>query len=110
MGEKAEPALAKVFESEPNPRIRARALWLLTKLWNMNHSAIPLINAASDQNSDIQCTIVRATRQLVRRILAEPPQNQKRVATLLPAEAVIGNVALPIFTRATVSAPDVRRE
>src|SRR5436190_24154529 len=32
MGEKAEAALAKVFESDPNPRVRARALGVLGKL------------------------------------------------------------------------------
>lgn len=32
MGDKAEAALAKVFESDPNPRLQARALWLLNKI------------------------------------------------------------------------------
>ena len=31
-GTKAEPALAKMFREDPNPRFRARALWLLSKL------------------------------------------------------------------------------
>lgn len=32
MGESAEPALTKMFQNDPNPRVRARAFWLLGKL------------------------------------------------------------------------------
>jgi putative membrane-bound dehydrogenase-like protein len=67
MGEKAEPALAKVFESDPNPRVRARALWLLSKLSGQGivHTLNSLIQ---EKDSDIRITALRALRQVVRRL------------------------------------------
>ena len=61
MGEKAEPALAKVFESDPNPRIRARAFWLLTKIPGKQPSW--RAKGFDDKSPDIRIAAIRAARQ-----------------------------------------------
>ena len=62
-GQEAEPALTRLFRSEQNPRIRARALWLLSKLRGDETSLLRLRTAAQDANPDIRITAVRAARQ-----------------------------------------------
>lgn len=71
-GEQAEPALAKMFREDPNPRMQARALWLLAKSnlpgsgryqWN----AMKPGNAAND---DLSVVGIRALRQ------QDPPRSQ----------------------------------
>jgi hypothetical protein len=52
--------LAKVFTSDPNPRYRARALWLLAAGPN---AASHLGTAARDKDADIRITAFRAARQ-----------------------------------------------
>jgi putative membrane-bound dehydrogenase-like protein len=61
-GAKAEPALEKVFRTDANPRYRARALWLLTKIDGRGeHWAA---EAIKDKDSDIRIVGLRAARQL----------------------------------------------
>ena len=62
MGAKAEAALTKVFESDPNPRLRARALWLLGKLEGKGPLAVT--KAISDTNPDIRIAGLRLAREL----------------------------------------------
>src|SRR5699024_7486477 len=60
-GSEAESTLAELWESD-NPRYRARALWLLSKL---DGKGTEYINQAlADSNSDIRITGLRAARQL----------------------------------------------
>lgn len=64
MGEKAEKALVDTFKNDPNPRIRARAQWLLTK--NKNHKnveSIPLQQFSMTSDPDLQIVALRAFRQ-----------------------------------------------
>ena len=61
MGEKAEPALTKVFESSQDQRLRARALWLLSKLGD--HAKKHVEAALKDANPDIRITALRAARE-----------------------------------------------
>ena len=61
MQDKAEPALLKVWKDE-NPRIRARALWLLGKIDGKGQQYVNL--ALNDDNSDIRITGLRLARQL----------------------------------------------
>jgi hypothetical protein len=58
----AEPALTRLFDDSPNPRMRARALWLLG---NISHNAQRYIaRAAVDANPDIRATAVRVAREI----------------------------------------------
>lgn len=61
LGAQAEPALQKLWTSE-NPRFRARALWLLSKLPGKGTQYID--QALGDKASDIRITALRAARQL----------------------------------------------
>ncbi|HEV3417999.1 MAG TPA: PVC-type heme-binding CxxCH protein, partial [Pirellulales bacterium] len=60
-GALAEPALVKLFQSD-NPRYRARALWLLSRLEGRGPTCIE--TALFDANSDIRITALRAAREL----------------------------------------------
>jgi putative membrane-bound dehydrogenase-like protein len=59
-GEKVEADLLKIFETNTNPRFKARAFWLLAKGKN---GAKYVAMAAKNANSDIRCAAVRAARQ-----------------------------------------------
>jgi putative membrane-bound dehydrogenase-like protein len=59
-GTEAESALAKLWKSD-NPRFRARALWLLSKV---KGNGSYLEEGLSDPNPDIRITALRAARQL----------------------------------------------
>lgn len=60
-GEKAVPALERLFSSG-NPRYRARALWLLSKIPG---KGMQYVNAAlKDKDEDIRVTAVRAAEEL----------------------------------------------
>jgi putative membrane-bound dehydrogenase-like protein len=61
-GTKAEPALARVFRDDPNPRFRARALWLLSKL--PGKGAEYLRAAADGDQDDLKIVAIRAGREL----------------------------------------------
>ncbi len=65
-GAAAEPALAKLFQSE-NPCYRARALWLLSRLDGAGEKYID--RAIGDSNADIRITGLRAARELNRDVI-----------------------------------------
>ena len=81
-GDEAQPALLKMYRTSANPRHRARALWLLAKLDSgTEHVAL----AASDNNSDIRITALRAARRyghdlssLLRRLVSDPSAAVRR--------------------------------
>jgi len=60
MNEKAIPALKKLWNSTGNQRMRARALWILSK---STESKKYLDEAIADKNPDIRITGLRAARQ-----------------------------------------------
>ena len=60
MGKKAIPALNKLWKSSANQRMRARALWILSK---SSDSKKYLDEAIKDKNPDIRITALRAVRQ-----------------------------------------------
>ena len=61
MGKKAVPALEKLWRGSANPRMRARAFWVLVKM----PSGKKYINEAiTNANPDIRITGLRAARQL----------------------------------------------
>ncbi|MDX2246507.1 MAG: c-type cytochrome [Bacteroidia bacterium] len=87
-GESAEPALSSLWNSE-NPRYRARALWLLTKIPGKGPEWVG--KAIADGNSDIRITGLRAARQLEMDLSSllntlakdENPQVRREVAVAL---------------------------
>ena len=60
-GKKAEAALQKLW-ADPNPRLRARALWLLGKIEGRGQHYVDL--AIKDKDSDIRIVGLRLARQL----------------------------------------------
>ncbi|WP_186736772.1 PVC-type heme-binding CxxCH protein [Spirosoma utsteinense] len=63
MGMKAEKPLAKFYKTTTDPRQKARALWLLSKLPD-NKGQQYVKAALADANSDLRITALRAARQL----------------------------------------------
>jgi putative heme-binding domain-containing protein len=87
-GAEAEPALEKLYQSD-NPRFRARALWLLSKI--ESHAAKHIEIGLKDSNSDIRITALRAAREL--------------------ADSDAGSSVLPIVAQLVRDpSPQVRRE
>ncbi len=63
MGERAEPALAKMFRGDSNPRMKARALWLLSKLSPQTYNSF-LTEASQGSDEDLQVEAIRAGLEL----------------------------------------------
>ncbi|MFN9718318.1 MAG: PVC-type heme-binding CxxCH protein [Planctomycetota bacterium] len=61
-GAASEAALAKMFESDANPRFRARALWLLGQIDGMTQKYVDL--AITDKDEDIRITGIRLARRM----------------------------------------------
>ncbi|WP_420148367.1 PVC-type heme-binding CxxCH protein [Spirosoma sp.] len=61
MGKKAEKPLAKLFKSSDNPRMQARALWLLSK---SEKGTKYIETALKSDNPDLRITGLRAAREL----------------------------------------------
>ena len=61
LGKKAEKPLAKLYKSSSDPRMQARALWLLSKLDNGSKY---VETALKSDNSDLRITALRAALQL----------------------------------------------
>jgi putative heme-binding domain-containing protein len=61
-GARAESALASMFKSDPNPRFRARALWLLSKLPAKGTSYLQA--AVNGDVDDLKVVAIRAGREL----------------------------------------------
>ncbi len=59
-GKQAEPAL-QTLARDPNPRFRARALWLLLEIEGRAEST--LVQAAGDSDENIRCQAVRMARR-----------------------------------------------
>lgn len=61
MGESAEGELLKLY-ADSNPRLRARALWLLGKIDGRGEHFVGM--ALDDDDANIRCTAIRLARQL----------------------------------------------
>ena len=62
MGESAEGELLRLYNENSNPRLRARALWLLGKI--EGHGEHFVATALQDANPDIRITGIRLAKQL----------------------------------------------
>ena len=88
-GVAAETVLAKMFESDSNPRFRARALWLLAQIKGKTQKYVDL--AIADQDKDIRITGLRLTRRVGRDVMPvveklvkdESPQVRRECAIAL---------------------------
>jgi putative membrane-bound dehydrogenase-like protein len=102
MGAAAEPAL-RLLWADPNPRMRARALWLLASLPTGGGRYVA--QALKDPNPDLRITGLRAARMVGRDLLntiepmaADPsPQVRREVALALRYQS--GPQAAQIWTR-----------
>lgn len=88
MGASAEPELQKLWTGQ-NPRHRAQALWLLTKIENKQDTY--LNEALSDKDPNIRITALRAARQLQWNVLSTAARLQND-----PSPQVRREVALAI--------------
>ena len=87
-GSEAEPVLTEMAQSE-NPRYRARALWLLTKIDGKGDQYVQ--QALSDENPDLRIAGIRMARQLDEDMMPvltqmkqdESPQVRREVAIAL---------------------------
>ena len=88
MGKKAEKSLAKFYKSSQNPRMQARALWLLSQLDNGSKY---IETALKSDNSDLRITALRAARErnadfisYVKQLVNDPsPQVRRECAIVL---------------------------
>ncbi|MEQ9409625.1 MAG: NPCBM/NEW2 domain-containing protein [Fuerstiella sp.] len=88
-GAEAESVLAKMYRDDPNPRFRARALWLLGQIEGKTSQYVSA--AIADSNSDLRITglrLARRTGQDVAAVVAalvddESPQVRRECAIAL---------------------------
>lgn len=88
MDKKAEKPLAKLYKTTSQPRMQARALWLLSKL---NNGQKYIETALKSDNPDLRITALRAARQLktdiipyVKQLVNDPdPQVRRECAIAL---------------------------
>ncbi|GAB3987318.1 hypothetical protein GCM10028807_07080 [Spirosoma daeguense] len=88
MGKKAEKALAKLYKTSDNPRMKARALWLLSQL---DKGTKHIESALKSDNPDIRITALRAARErkldiipYVKQLVKDPdPQVRRECAIAL---------------------------
>jgi putative membrane-bound dehydrogenase-like protein len=88
MGEAAEAALRELY-ADPNPRIRARALWLLGKIDGRGEHYVS--TALADDDPDIRITAIRLARQL-----AMTPSIACAAAAVDPSPAVRRELAVAL--------------
>jgi putative heme-binding domain-containing protein len=86
-GNAAEKDLADVFNNSDNPRFRARAFWLLSKL--PGKGAEYVNKAIKDKDEDIRVTAFKAARQinmdvisLVKQVINDPSAQVRREALI----------------------------
>lgn len=95
MGASAIPALTKAWTEEKNPRMRARAIWVLLKLPGTD-SRNWLTKLLNDENPDLRCMAVRAAVQLNALDLVLPVAIQdKDIAVLREAALALYHLKLP---------------
>ena len=91
-GKKAEKPLAKLYKTSNNPRMQARALWLLSQLDNGNRY---IETALKSDNPDLRITALRAAKQrkadfiaYVKQLVNDPsPQVRRESAIALHRSA-----------------------
>jgi putative heme-binding domain-containing protein len=103
-GQAAESELAKMYQTAPNPRMKARALWLLSKLDN-GHKYVEV--ALKDANPDIRITAIRAARQITAKGILPLSVENLNLLAADPDAQVRREVALAIRHKTDDLAADV---
>ncbi|MCG8649627.1 MAG: ThuA domain-containing protein, partial [Pirellulales bacterium] len=102
MGAEAEPALLKLYR-DPNPRLRARALWLLGKMQGRGEHYVKL--ALADRDPNLRITGIRLARQL-----GMTPSVSCRSLAQDDSAAVRRELAVALRFDSSASMPDVWAE
>ncbi|MDO1448577.1 c-type cytochrome [Rhodocytophaga aerolata] len=87
MGAKAEKKLAKLYKNAENPRMKARSLWLLSKIEGKGKKYIDM--ALKDANADLRITGLRAAREMKMDIVPYIKQLANDTDAQVRREAVI---------------------
>jgi putative heme-binding domain-containing protein len=87
MGAKAEKSLAKLYKNAENPRMKARSLWLLSKIEGKGKKYIEM--ALKDANPDLRITGLRAARELKMDIIPYIKQLSTDADAQVRREAII---------------------
>lgn len=103
-GQAAESELVKMYQTTSNPRMKARALWLLSKLDN-GHKYVEA--ALKDANPDIRITAVRAARQITAKGILPLSVENLNLLAADPDAQVRREVALAIRHKTDDLAADV---
>jgi len=101
--EQAEPALANMWKNDLNPRMKARALWLLSKIKGKGENYIN--EALKNENADLRITAIRAGRQLKMNLL---PAFQTLAKD--PSAQVRREIALALRNNTTPEAAEIWAE
>ncbi|HEV8070764.1 MAG TPA: PVC-type heme-binding CxxCH protein [Planctomycetaceae bacterium] len=105
-GAGAETELARVFEHSPNPRVRARALWLLAMIDGRGSDYVA--RAAKDTNADLRLTALRAARRTRRGVLetiqtlVHDPSPQARRECAIALRNAEGRSRSPLWSELTL--------
>ncbi len=105
MGTQAEPALTKVFTSDANPRIRARSMWLLSKIGDSEKGTAFLQSALNDRDEDIRIAAIRGLRrqhideQKVLGPLVNDKSSQVRREVAISLREVHGDVKASVWAK-----------
>ena len=87
-GDEVATELKKEFTSNPNPRLRARALWAWGKLTSQGAQAVDA--ALADKDEDIRVTGLRLARQLKQDLIPLIAKLVKDPSATVRREALIG--------------------
>jgi putative membrane-bound dehydrogenase-like protein len=86
-GSAAENDLINIFNNDANPRFRARAFWLLTKLPGKGSAYVS--KALNDKNEDLRIAAFKAARELkmdliplVKQVINDPSAQMRREALI----------------------------
>lgn len=99
-GAAAEAVLAKMFESDPNPRFRSRALWLLGQIEGKTQKYVDL--AIGDKDKDIRIAGIRLARRrnldaipvVEKMVKDESPQVRRECAIFLSRTKLSDRISL----------------
>lgn len=108
-GAAAEAVLAKMFKSDPNPRFRSRAMWLLGQIDGKSQKYVDL--AVRDKDKDIRIAAIRLARRMgldvipvVEKLVKdESPQVRRECAIAL--RQVSGQKKISLWTALAMNSP-----
>lgn len=97
-GANAEAALLKIYEDNPNPRFKARALWLLGQIDGLTDKYVD--RATSEQNADLRITGLRLARRMNANVAGVVERLQKDESVKVRRECLVALRHLPANVKA----------